>query len=117
MKRIYVAGAYSADNVLDVLKNIGMGEQICSDLFSMGYAPFCPWHDKGYVISDPYRSYTVQQFYDYSIAWLKVSDAMFLVRGWEDSTGTLAEIAVANKLGIRQFMHYSELEKWREEND
>ncbi len=36
MKRIYVAGKYSADNVLDVLKNIGRGQAMCSKLFSLG---------------------------------------------------------------------------------
>ena len=34
MIKVYVAGAYSADNVIDVLKNIGKGE------FAAGQ--FCP---------------------------------------------------------------------------
>jgi hypothetical protein len=33
MIRVYVAGPYSADNVLDVLKNIGRGQQACARLF------------------------------------------------------------------------------------
>ena len=52
MKRIYVAGRYSADNVLDVLRNIGRGEKMCAKLFKMGYAPYCPWHDKTYVMEN-----------------------------------------------------------------
>lgn len=114
MKRVYVAGAYSADNVLDVLKNIGKGEEYCADLFAMGFAPFCPWHDKSYVMFNWSMDFTVQQFYDFSIAWLKVSDAMFLVPGWEGSKGTLKEIEVAKELGIPIFNRICDLVQWKE---
>jgi hypothetical protein len=40
MKRVYVAGAYSADNVMDVLKNIGKGEYYAAKIFHIGFAPF-----------------------------------------------------------------------------
>jgi len=112
MKRVYVAGAYSADNVLDVLKNIGRGEEVSAELFLLGFAPFCPWHDKSYVILNWRLNYTVQQFYDYSIAWLEVSDAMFLVEGWEDSKGTLKEIEIAKELGIPVFENICDLVDW-----
>ena len=106
MKRIYVAGPYSADNVLDVLRNIGRGEKACARLFAAGYAPFCPWHDKSYVTDNPDGEFTVKQFYDFSMAWLEVSDAVVLLPGWEDSKGTLAEIERAKELGIP--VYYSE---------
>ena len=100
MKRVYVAGAYSADNIIDCLKNIGRGEDYSAKIFMAGFAPFCPWHDKDYVIKNWDKDFTVKQFYDYSIAWLDVSDIMFLVPGWALSKGTLAEIERAKKLGI-----------------
>ena len=103
MKRVYVAGAYSADNVLDVLRNIGMGESYSAEIFLMGFAPFCPWYDKDFVISNWERPLTVKMFYDYSIAWLEVSDAMFVIPGWENSKGTLEEMIIARKLGIPIF--------------
>lgn len=112
MKRVYVAGAYSADNVLDVLRNIGRGEEFCANLFGMGFAPFCPWHDKSYVMTHWREEFTVQQFYDYSIAWLEVSDAMILVPGWEDSKGTLKEIEIAKELGIPVFENICDLVGW-----
>jgi hypothetical protein len=115
MKRVYVAGAYSANNVIDILKNIGRGEEYSSKIFMMGMAPFCPWHDKNYVTHNWNEIFSVQQFYDYSIAWLEVSDAMFLVPGWENSKGTLAEIAIANRIGIKIFDNLSELQKWANE--
>jgi hypothetical protein len=42
MIRVYVAGKYSANNVLDVLKNIGHGRRVCAELFALGYSPFVP---------------------------------------------------------------------------
>lgn len=95
MIKVYVAGPYSAYNVVDVLKNIGRGEKACAELFKEGFAPFCPWHDKSFVINRPEDSFSVKQFYDYSIEWLRVSDCVFLLPGWEDSKGTLAEIKIA----------------------
>jgi len=109
MIRVYVAGPYSASNVLDVLRNIGRGEKVCAELFRRGFAPFCPWHDKGYILDGPNHEYTVQQFYDYSMAWLEVSDCVFLIEGWEHSMGTLKEIERANELNIPVFQTLQEL--------
>ena len=117
MKRVYVAGPYSADNVLDVLKNIGLGEKTCACLFGNGFAPFCPWHDKSYVIDNFDSDFTVQQFYDYSMAWLEVSDAVLLIGCWENSKGTLKEIARAEEIGIPVFKCEGDLIKWRTEEE
>jgi len=112
MKRVYVAGPYSADNVLDVLKNIVRGEKACATLFALGFAPFCPWHDESFVIDKPDNDFSVQQFYDFSMAWLRVSDAVFLINGWHKSKGTLAEIAEADKLYIPVFTTIPALIEW-----
>ena len=109
MKRIYVAGPYSANNVLDVLKNIGRGEKICAELFSLGYAPFCPWHDKSFVTDRPDDQFTIQQFYEYSIAWLEVSDAVLVLPNSEKSEGTQAEIRRAMELNIPVFYSIEKL--------
>lgn len=109
MKRVYIAGAYSADNVIDVLRNIGRGEIMAAEIFHLGYAPFCPWHDKDFIIKRPDDSYTVDQFYSYSIAWLEVSDCVLLVPGGEDSKGTKEEIHRAIDLGIPVFDTIDEL--------
>ena len=118
MKRIYVAGPYSADNVLDVLRNIGRGEKVCAELFAMGFAPFCPWHDQSYVTDRPDGAFTVEQFYDYSMAWLEVSDAVYVhdMRYGPDgswlSLGTKAEVERAMEMGIPVFYDLSELKAY-----
>ena len=98
--KVYVAGAYSADNVLSVLQNIGRGEKACAELFRLGFAPFCPWHDKSYVIDNPDVNFSIEDFYEFSIAWLEVSDIMLVLPGHSGSGGTIKEIARAKELGI-----------------
>ena len=119
MKKVYVAGAYSADNVLDVLKNIGRGQYWAAQLFLKGFAPFTPWHDKSFVIDNYESEFTVKMFYDYSMEWLRVSDAVFIVPNepnlinWEDSKGTLAEIEIASSLDIPVFYNLKDLLGWK----
>ena len=116
MIKVYVAGPYSADNVIDVLKNIGRGQQICGHLFLNGFAPFCPWHDKSYVMDNYLSNMDVDKFQEFSIEWLLVSDAMFLISGWRKSKGTLKEIEVAKKHDIPIFKNFTDLYKWREKH-
>lgn len=119
MLKVYVAGAYSDDNVLGVLKNIGRGESVAAELFSLGFAPFTPWHDKSFVIEHWREDFTVKMFYDYSIEWLKVSNCILIVpntkglKKWEDSTGTLKEIEIAKENNIPVFYHIKDLVKYR----
>lgn len=113
MKRVYVAGKYSDDNVLGVLGNIGRGIQLCKDLFLAGYAPFCPWLDHQYVLQmtdQERKSLTVSMFHDYSLAWLDVSDYMIVIPDRiETSRGVQNEIARAKEIGIPVFYSMEEM--------
>lgn len=112
MRRIYVCGAYSADNVIDVLRNIGRGQRACAELFGLGYSPFCPWHDRTFITDRPDDTFTVEQFYRYSIDWLLVSDAVLVLPNSEHSKGTQEEIRAAIAHGIPVFYSLKELENW-----
>lgn len=118
MKRVYVAGAYSDTNVLSVLRNIGRGEEAAAKVFMNGMAPFTPWHDKTFIFSNWREDFTVPQFYEYSMEWLSVSDAVLVVddvpgmKSWKDSVGTLAEIKKAEELGIPVFYSFDDLVDW-----
>ena len=107
MKRIYVAGPYSADNVLGVLNNIREGMRWSTRLMLDGFAPFCPWLDFHYqLMLREGEQLTVDQYYAYSLAWLRVSDAMFVIPNWTQSKGTQKEILVATELRIPVFFEY-----------
>lgn len=109
MKRVYVAGAYSGCNVIEVLKNIGIGGWYVAQIFKLGYYPFSPWAYKDSVIKLWDDELDIEQFYKYSLTWLEVSDIMFLVPGWEKSKETLKEIEVAKSLGIKIVYDLKEL--------
>jgi hypothetical protein len=101
MKRVYVAGAYSADNILDIFDNMRRGIRWSVEVLLAGHAPFCPWLDFQYTLSlREGETLSLQDFYSYSLAWLRVSDVVFVTPGWEASTGTANEILTADELGI-----------------
>ena len=114
MIRVYVAGCYSADNVLDVLKNIGRGEKACATIWKLGFAPFCPWHDKSYQMEFCEEDFPVNKFYDYSMAWLEVSDAVCVIGDIANSKGCAMELKRARELGLPIFYSIEALVDGRE---
>ena len=113
MKRIYVAGAYSATDIIKVQGNMRRGLELSIKVLQAGFAPFCPWLDFQFGLLD---EITLQQYYDYSLAWLEVSDALLVVqKGWQESKGTLNEIEVAEALGLPIFHDFYEMVQYFKE--
>jgi hypothetical protein len=100
MKRVYVAGKYSADNVIDVLSNIRNGVDFAANVLIDGYAVFCPHLDHHFAISMWGDDITKKMYQDNSMAWLEVSDAVFVMPDSEKSHGVQREIERAMELGI-----------------
>jgi hypothetical protein len=110
MKRVYVAGAYSSDNVTDILNNMRRGVRASTEVLLAGFAPYSPWLDYHYqlMLRDG-ETLTVQQYYDYSMAWLEASDYVLVLPNSEHSQGVKAELARAKELGIPVFQTMEEL--------
>jgi hypothetical protein len=103
-RRIYIAGSYSADNVLGLLDNIRKGIRKGCEVMLEGYSPFVPWLDYQMHLSlREGEELSVQDFYDYSMTWLTVSDAVLVLPNSENSYGTQKEIAMAYQSGIPVF--------------
>jgi len=101
MKRIYIAGAYSADNVIEILDNMRRGMRAATECFLAGNAPFCPWLDFHFqLMLREGEVLTVQDYYEYSTAWLKVADELWVLPDYEYSQGTWREIETAEIIGI-----------------
>jgi hypothetical protein len=96
--RIYVAGRYSADNIIQVLNNIHDGINTCSAILKAGDEPFCPWLD--FLFQFFNKTLDINDYYRYSMAWLEVSDEVWVLPKWENSSGTKEEIARAMELCI-----------------
>lgn len=111
MKRVFVCGPYSADNVLDVLGNIGRGIEESYRVFKSGFAPYCPWFDSRFAEMGDFEK---EEFYELSMAWLEVSDAVYLLEGWMTSGGCLREVDRAQELGLPIFYSIREMQIWFE---
>jgi hypothetical protein len=105
-KCVYVAGAISSDNLLKSFDNIRKGIKLSVEVLKAGFAPFSPFIDFQFSFVEPI---SLQEYYDYSLSWLCKADAMILVPGWENSKGTLAEIARAEELDIPVYYSMEEL--------
>lgn len=112
MKRVYVAGAYSSNNVIGVLDNMRRGMKLSYDVLKLGAAPFVPWFDYHFSLIG---EVTLDEYYNYSLAYLKVCDAMIVViEGMENSKGTQHEIDYAKENNIPIFYNLQELGKYIE---
>jgi len=115
-KRIYVAGPYSCAGrckPLGVdLQYMRQGLKVCAKLMASGYAPFCPWLDYLYhfVAADDLIPSKLD-YYDYSMAFLEVCDAVFVIDQRLNSHGVIAEIERAKSLGIPVVRTMSDLEE------
>jgi len=96
VKTVYIAGAYSDDNILGVFANMRNGMLMAVQVLKSGFAPFVPWFD--YHFSLLADDITLDMYYNYSMTWLERADCVLVLDGWEKSKGTRAEIARAELL-------------------
>lgn len=99
--RVYIAGPYSADNVIDVLGNIRRGINISAHFMSRGYAVFCPFLDFQIALTQYGEQLSKEAYQRNSLAWVEVSDVVLVMPGSEKSEGVQQEVARANECGIR----------------
>jgi len=115
MKRVYVAGAYSADNVIGLLDNMRKGMRASTEVLLSGMAPFSPWldHHFQFMLKEG-ELLSVEDYYNYSLTWLEVSEAMLVLPDSTESKGTQIEIKRAQALHIPIFYTLEELKEWKE---
>jgi hypothetical protein len=104
--RIYVAGAYSAPNILEVADNIRKGRDLAVNLLQMGFFPYCPWNDWELAVR---MALPMEIWKANGMAWLEASEGMILVPGYESSHGTSDEMARARELDIPIFDNKADL--------
>lgn len=112
MKKVYVAGPYSANNVIDVLANIRVGIHESAKLLKHGFAVFCPFLDFQFALTHYALGLEKEHYQANSMAWVEVSDAIFVLPGSENSGGVKRELARARELMIPIFYTMKDLMEW-----
>lgn len=101
MTKIFVAGAYNGDNIIECLDNIKRGLKVCAYLLSKGYLPFCPWTDfLFHLVSDADWTPTLKQYREYCLHLIEISDIVFVISGYNTHEGVVSEVAFARDHNI-----------------
>jgi hypothetical protein len=110
--RVYVAGPIQGQKgLLDSLANLENGQKVTAQLFQLGFSPFPVFCDATFI--QKVRPVPpIQDVYNYSLQWLAVSDAMFVMEGSEHSAGVRQEVARAKEMGIPVFHDFTDLTAW-----
>lgn len=116
--RVYVAGPYSrkADGtpagIIDALMNMRQGMKAAAELLVAGHVPFCPWLDyQFWLVLPDGMEIPMEAIKAYSMEWLRVSEAIVMLPGWEGSPGANAELAEARRLGLKVYFNLEEFKK------
>jgi len=111
-KRIYIAGPYSGSNIMGILGNIRNGQKAAAYLMLKGHAVFCPFLDYQLALTVYGASLRKNDFQESSMAWVDVSDAVYVVGNWRKSEGTVKEIERANQFDIPVFYDLIDITRW-----
>ena len=108
MKLVYVAGPYRAEAEFGVLENIRRAEKVALEVWRAGAACICPHKNTAFFggAADD------RVWLEGDLEIIRRCDAIVLVEGWQNSTGTLAEIKLASELGLPVFEWLDEFRDW-----
>lgn len=113
MKISYSAGSYTGSNSYEILKNIRRAEKINEWLWSIGYANICPHTNTRFLDGMCDNQVWLTGYLNI----LQMCEIMFLIPGWENSSGTKDEIKLARQINIPIYeCHFTSMgEIWMEE--
>lgn len=110
MIKVYIAGPYRSDTIWGIHQNIENAKRWGLEIATMGCNPFVPHANTGY-----YDGVLSNEFWlAADLEWMRLCDALFVIPGSEDSSGTQAEIADAELRGIPVFHTLIGLARWIE---
>ena len=101
MNLIYVAGPYSADTYIGIERNVLNAKEATIELLRHGWAVICP-HTMTHTCQNG-TGLEPEVFYASDLEMLRRCDAILLLKGWQDSKGSVEEMALARELGLSVF--------------
>ena len=104
MRVVYIVGPYRSGTIRTIVENIRRAEAVALRYWRKGYAVICP-HKNSELFDGAVSDEVILRG---DIEFLKRSDQVVVLPGWERSEGSVGEVAVARELGIP--IIYEELE-------
>lgn len=96
IKVVYVAGAFRAKTQWGIMQNVRKAEDASLKLWKLGYAVICP-----HTMTQHFQNECPDGVWlDGCLELLGRCDAIYLVEGWHQSEGSLAEYKLARELGL-----------------
>lgn len=108
MKVIYIAGPFRGKSAWDIECNIRRAETLALEVWRFGCAALCPHTNTRFFQGAAEDAIWL----DGGIELLRRCDAVLLVEGWENSSGTCEEIIAAVDAGIPVFASMNRLAIW-----
>jgi nucleoside 2-deoxyribosyltransferase len=106
---VYVAGPYRAETPWLIEDNIRRAETYSLILWRHKFVALCP-HTQTRFFQGSAPDHV---FLEGTLEMMRRCDAVFLLPGWEKSSGTRGELHEANRLGIPAFESLGQLLSWR----
>ena len=98
MKVIYTAGKYSANSEWEMWQNIQHASMVARTLWMNGYAVICPHRNTMFFGSGRADDHKI--WLDGDLEILSRVDVIYMLKGWQESTGATMEHARAEELGL-----------------
>jgi len=115
-KLVYTAGPYRSKlGIRGIVENIQTAEYWMAYLWWLGVSVICP--HKNTALLDGAYGMTGDDWLDGDFVQVERCDAVFLLPNWQESSGALQEIDVAEAAGIPIFEHtdLEDFKRWMEE--
>ena len=111
IKLVYVAGPYTGKTKLERNINIERARFVGMALWKVGFAVITPHLNSIYM--DDYEDLPPEVYYEGDLVILERCDAIFMLKGWEDSKGSVIEHTFAKENKIPIFYNMEEILKWQ----
>jgi len=96
MKVIYVSGKYRGKSEAEVFDNIVHARKAALELWKKGFAVICPHTNSMFMGSQMFDN----AFIEGDLEIVGRCDAIYMLRGWEQSQGAKRELEVAIEKGL-----------------
>lgn len=99
MKVIYVSGRYRGKSETEVFENIVKARGVAVKLWRDGWAVICP-HTNSLFMGTRLGD---KAFIEGDLEIVKRCDAIYMLRGWEQSRGAKRELEIAIETGLKVY--------------